>query len=157
MGAVGTELRVRVWALVVGAALVAGCGSSSAAPADGGGDTGATPRVSGTLTLPAASPGKPWSVKLFTMDGRTTLTATAETSGTTPDGTALPYAISTVPAGTYFILGFVDVDMSGGTSSTPGDFAAWYGHTGDGNPPPTANAVVPATGSVMFDFTLVQR
>jgi len=91
------------------------------------------------------------------MGGRQTLTATAETSGTTGAGTSLPYAIATVPAGTYFILGFVDVDSSGGVSSTPGDFAGWYGHTGDGNPPAAPNAVVPDTGSATFDFTLVLR
>ena len=138
------------------AALVAGCGGGSAATVDGG-DTAAAPRVSGTLTLPSESPGKPWSVKLFTMDGRATQTATAETSGTTGAGTSLPYAIATVPAGTYFVLGFVDVDSSGGVSSTPGDFAGWYGHTGDGNPPAAPNAVVPDTGSATFDFTLVLR
>jgi hypothetical protein len=113
--------------------------------------------VSGTLTLPGTASGKPYSVKLFTMDGRANLTATAETSGTTTGNTSLPYAIATVPAGTYFILGFVDVDSSGGTASTPGDYAGWYGHTGDGNPPAAANAVVPASGSVTFDFSLVLR
>jgi hypothetical protein len=148
----------RGWALAAAlfAALAVGCGGGSAAPADGG-DTGLAPRVSGTLTLPAAAPGKPWAVKLFTAAGRATLTATAETSGTTPDGTSLPYAIAAIPEGTYFVLGFVDVDSSGGMSSTPGDFAGWYGHTGDGNPPATPNAVVPATGSATFDFALVLR
>jgi hypothetical protein len=67
------------------------------------------------------------------------------------------YQIPAVPSGTYFLLGFVDNDNSGGTSSTPGDYAAWYGHTGDGNPPAAANVVVPDTGTVRFDFTLVLR
>ena len=35
--------------------------------------------------------------------------------------------------------------------------ASWYGHTGDGNPPAAANAVVPASGTVRFDFSLVTR
>jgi hypothetical protein len=133
------------------------CSSSGSSAPDSGGETSGAPRVSGTLTLPASAPGKPYTVKLFTMDGRSTLTPTAEANGTTGAGTSLAYAIETVPAGTYFVLGFVDVDMSGGTASTPGDFAGWYGHTGDGNPPAAANAVVPATGSVTFDFALVLR
>ena len=62
-----------------------------------------------------------------------------------------------VPAGTYFILGFLDVDGSGGTASTAGDYTGWYGHSGDGNPPAAANAAVPATGTVSFDFSLVVR
>jgi hypothetical protein len=71
--------------------------------------------------------------------------------------TSLDYQVIGVPAGTYFILGFVDVDGSGGTSSTPGDYAGWYGHNGDGNPPAAASAVVPDSGTVRFDFSLVLR
>jgi hypothetical protein len=80
-----------------------------------------------------------------------------EASGQTSGSTSLPYSISGVPAGSYFILAFVDVDSSGGQSSTPGDHAGWYGHTGDGNPPSSPNAVVPASGTVRFDFSLVVR
>jgi hypothetical protein len=34
---------------------------------------------------------------------------------------------------------------------------SWYGHDGDGNPPAAANAVVPDSGTVRFDFSLVLR
>ena len=62
-----------------------------------------------------------------------------------------------VPAGTYFLLGFVDVNGLGGTSSTPGDYAGWYGEDASGNPPAKANVVVPAGGTVTYRFSLVVR
>jgi hypothetical protein len=49
------------------------------------------------------------------------------------------FTIEDVPAGTYFRLAFVDVDGSGGMSSTPGDDVGWYGHSG----PSAPNASVP--------------
>lgn len=119
-----------------------------------GGVTGAT--VTGKLTLPGIAQGKKGTVTLFTTlppDG-----TPVASSGIAPDGTTvLDYVIVGVPAGTYFLLAFVDVDRSGGTSSTPGDYVGWYGHNGDGNPPATANVVVPETGTVRFDFSLVVR
>ena len=149
--------------LVIAAAL-SGCGwwpdggGGRSGPPSGGdadGDDGAT--VGGTLTLPGTATGKPYSVRLFTTAGRMTLTSTAETTGSTTGNALLPYSIAHVPAGTYFILGFVDVDGSGGTASTPGDYAGWYGHDGNGNPPPAASAIVPSAGVVTFDFGLVLR
>jgi hypothetical protein len=113
--------------------------------------------VAGTLTLPADAHATPYAVMLFTAVGAAGATPVAQTMGTTGNGTTIDYSIANVPAGTYFLLGFVDVDGSGGTSSTPGDFAGWYGHNGDGNPPAAANAVVPASGTARFDFSLVMR
>jgi hypothetical protein len=123
------------------------------APPDGG-TTGAT--VVGTLMLPGSARGAKGTVALFS-----TLppggAAVAESGFVTNGNPSMDYQVVAVPAGTYFILGFVDVDGSGGTSSTPGDYAGWYGHNGDGNPPPAANAVVPDSGTVRFDFSLVLR
>ena len=126
-------------------------------------DGDVTATVIGTLTLPGGSQAK-GNVDLFTTlpRGGTPVTSSA---GTPVTGTAimangtnsLDYRIVGVSAGTYFLLGFVDVDGSGGGSSTPGDYAGWYGQDGDGNPPATANVVVPATGTVRFDLNLVQR
>jgi hypothetical protein len=110
----------------------------------------------GTLTLPAASQGAKGKVALYA-----TLppagSAVAESGISTTGSLSLDYSVPSVPAGTYFILGFIDIDGSGGTSSTPGDDTGWYGHNGDGNPPAAANAVVPDTGTVRFDFSLVVR
>ena len=133
---------------------------ADAAGPDGGSNTvdsgpDGVPRASvlGRLTLPAPAAGKPYGVRILTMPNL----IWAQTSGVTPEGLKLDYTIDNVPPGTYFVLAFVDVDASGGDSSTPGDFVGWYGHTGDGNPPRSPNATVPETGTVLFDFNLVVR
>jgi hypothetical protein len=126
---------------------------SDAVPGDGATAGGAT--VMGTLTLPGTAVNKPFAVRILNMPG---LTYVAQSTGLTTGNTMLPYVIPNVPAGTYYVLAFVDVDSSGGDSSTPGDYVGWYGHSGDGNPPPGGkNAAVPASGSVTFDFSLVIR
>jgi len=131
------------------------CGQPSDAGVAGT-DGGAVATVIGTLTLPATSQAAKGMVSFFT-----TLppggTSVASSGFSTTGGASIDYEVLAVPAGTYFILGFVDVNGSGGTSSTPGDYAGWYGHNGDGNPPSMATAVVPATGTVRFDFSLVLR
>jgi hypothetical protein len=125
--------------------LWAGCDGSS-------GNTPAAATVAGTLTLPGTATA-PYFVRLQTMTGAAT--PAAETTGTTNGTTTLPYSIPDVPAGTYFVLAGVDVDRSGGNSSTPGDYRGWYGHNGDGNPPTAANVTVPASGTVTIDYSLV--
>jgi len=124
-------------------------------PEPDGGVTGAT--LVGTLTLPGQPPqGAKGTIALFT----TLPPAGMEVTGTgfaATGSTSVDYQIIGVPAGTYFILGFVDNDGSGGITPTPGDYAGWYGNNGDGNPPAAANAVVPNSGTVRFDFSLVLR
>jgi hypothetical protein len=111
--------------------------------------------VIGTLTLPASAPGKPYGVRLLAAPGGLTI---KQTLGTTTGSQTIEYAIANVPPGRYFLLGFVDVDSSGGDSSTPGDFAGWCGHNGDGNPPSAANVEVPPpSGIAGCDFSLVVR
>jgi hypothetical protein len=137
--------------VLLACAALAACGKSTEAT-----DAAAGASVIGTLTLAAPSPGASWFVRLATSPAGVT-TPVAETTGTAAGTASIDYQIQNVPAGTYFMLGFVDVDGSGGTASTPGDNAGWYGHNGDGNPPGTANVLVPAAGSVRFDFSLVLR
>ena len=113
------------------------------------------PQVTGTLTLPASAPGKPYFVRVVTMPGPAFV---AQAAGTTSDTTTISYRMGgdvSIPPGTYYVLGFVDVDESGGDASTSGDFRGWYGHNGDGNPPASPN--VPISSKVMgrFDFDLV--
>ena len=141
-----------VFALLPGA-----CSSQSASGSDAGSDvtTGAT--VVGTLTLPGTASGKHYEVRIVTAPGSAALTPVATASGTTTGSMSLTYSIPNVPAGTYFILGFVDVNGLGGTSSTPGDYAGWYGEDSSGNPPAQADATVTASGTVTFDFNLVLR
>ena len=123
-----------------------GCDGSS-----GGTPAGAT-TVAGTLTLPGTATA-PYFVRLQAMTGAAT--PAAATTGTTNGTTTLPYSMPNVPAGTYFMLAGVDVDGSGGNSSTPGDYRGWYGHNGDGNPPAAPNVMVPASGTVTIDYSLV--
>ena len=139
------SIRLLIWLLLLPAA----CTESS--------DPEAGATVVGTVTLPAATTGKPYSVRILTVAGSPTATPVGETTGTTAGASSFQYAISGVAAGSYFVLAFVDVDGSGGQSSTPGDQAGWYGHTGDGNPPGSPNATVPTSGTVRFDFSLVTR
>lgn len=139
-------MRTMVLAVSAMVMLWAGCDGS-----DSGMATAAS--VAGTLTLPGTARA-PYFVRLLTTLGADP-TIAAETTGTT-DGTAtLAYSIADVPAGTYFMLAAVDVDSSGGNSSTTGDYRGWFGHTGDGNPPAAANVVVPASGIVTIDYSLV--
>lgn len=140
--------------LAVGAAL--GCGSESMGAADGGMEAaGAT--VDGTLTLPGAPADAPYVVRLYEAAGDPAAVPVGEASGRTAGSNTVEYVVEDVPAGDFFLLGFVDVDGSGGTASTPGDYAGWYGHSGDGNPPSTANVSVPGSGTVTFDVDLVER
>jgi hypothetical protein len=140
------NMRTTVLATCAMAMLWAGCDGSS----DG---MATTASVAGTLTLPGTATS-PYFVRLLTTAGAGATTA-AETTGTTNGTTALAYSIPDVPAGTYFMLAGVDVDSSGGDSSTTGDYRGWYGHAGDGNPPAAPNVVVPASGTVTIDYSLV--
>jgi hypothetical protein len=129
-------------------------GAADAAVGADGAVAGAT--VMGTLTLPGNASGRPWFVRIASTPGGV-VTPVAATTGVTTGSDTLQYSIAGVRAGTYYLLGFVDVDASGGTASTPGDYVGWYGHTGDGNPPAAPSVVVPSSGTVTFDFSLVLR
>lgn len=108
----------------------------------------------GTLTLPGTAADKPYSVFLFLELGEL---PEEEVSGRTTGG-SISYAfgaVPAVPAGSYFLLGFVDVDSSGFQMSTTGDYRGWYGHGGDGEAPSAPNVEVPESGSVTYDWALV--
>jgi hypothetical protein len=51
----------------------------------------------------------------------------------------------------------VDINGTGSTSSTPGDYAGWFGEGVNGDPPAAPNATVPGSGTMTFDFNLVLR
>ncbi len=111
------------------------------------------PQARGTLTLPASAPGKPYFVRVVTTPGPTFV---AQATGRTSDATTIPYTMGVgIPAGAYYVLGFVDVDESGGDASTSGDFRGWYGHNGDGNPPASPNATISSNITATFDIDLV--
>jgi len=143
----------------------AGCGGDSDPTTDAAGDVaidthpdsplGGT--VTGTLTLPGTAFGRPLGVRILASAGSAGAPVAQTAEDFSNGTTSQTYSIANVPAGTYFVLGFVDVDGTGGKGSTDGDYVGWYGHTGDGNPPGAANAVVPLSGTVTFDFSLIVR
>jgi hypothetical protein len=127
------------------------CGHTCMQPPDAG-----TPRanVTGTVMLPGNAQAR-GLVEIYSTLPPAGMpmgsTATMATGAPT-----LTYSIVDVPAGTYFVRCFIDVDRSLGTV-TAGDYEGWYGGAADGSPPDAANAVVPDTGSVRFDFSLAVR
>jgi hypothetical protein len=111
--------------------------------------------VIGTLTFPSIEPAK-GMVEIYSVlppDGKLVASSEIASSG----GTSLDYQVLGVPAGTYFIRAYLSLGRSEGKSSTPGDYAAWFGDNGDGNPPAAANAVVPDAGKARFNFSLIMR
>jgi hypothetical protein len=136
------RMRATLPFALVFAILSCACSSQSASNIDAGSDVTTGAIAVGTLTLPGTASGKHYEVRIVTAPGAATLTPVATASGTTTGSMSLAYSIANVPAGTYFILGFVDVNGVGGTSSTPGDYAGWYGEDASGNPPAQANATV---------------
>jgi hypothetical protein len=112
--------------------------------------------VSGTIVFPGSAPGKPWGVVLARAADEVVSDPVAVAMGTMDDAGSFDYEIIAVPAGTYVMVAYVDVDESGGEGSTPGDFAGWYG--GEGNPPAGGpNIEISVIGMVEVSFSLVQR
>jgi hypothetical protein len=127
------------------------CGHTCMQPPDAG-----VPRASvvGTVTLPGTAQAR-GLVEIYTAPPPAgTLVGSSGTMST--GAPTLSYTIVDVPAGSYFVRCFIDVDRSQGTV-TSGDYEGWYGGAADGTPPEAANAVVPDTGSVRFDFSLAIR
>jgi hypothetical protein len=111
----------------------------------------ATPiTVEGTVTIPAAATGAYWMV-IVDDDTDFANGYIADDDGTLSSGTTFDYTILNVPTGTYYIFGVVDVDNSMGM--TDGDYLGFYGGTGV-DPPASANATLPSSGTVTFDFSL---
>ena len=112
------------------------------------GNFGGTTTISGTVTMPAAAEGNNYTIIIET-DFDPTTGSIAVLNGVCGDGTTFDYSISTVPGGTYFVYAFIDMDDS--LFLTTGDYLGWYGGSGS-MPPAEVNAVVPDSGSVVFDF-----
>ena len=145
----------------------AGCGGGSAGPTAGcgggsGSDAATIAEVKGTLTFPSIETGKFYWVEVTGGNvpsiGACNGACVAHASGRTTNSTSLTYSIANVPAGTYFLVGFVDVDGSGSTGTAPaetsGDWRGWYGLANDFNPPTEPNAAVPQSSTAVFDFGL---
>ncbi|MDH5721268.1 MAG: hypothetical protein OEZ13_11745 [Spirochaetia bacterium] len=119
--------------------------------------TAATNSVTVALTLPAAAEGKNCKVNIYTpgvMGPPTIIATTGENCLCNATTTAI-CTLTDVTAGIYVISGFVDNDASGGYPYTTGDYIGYYGATPTPlDAPAMENAVVPATGAVVFSFDL---
>jgi len=113
------------------------------------GDTQAT--VTGTLTLPTEANGKEYIVAIDT-DTEGSNGYIAATVGTCGSGTTVNYSITNVPEGTYYLWAVVRINSAHDSQTAYGDFIGFYG-TGL-NPPSSANAIVPDSGSVNLNFSL---
>ncbi len=142
---VGRRLLGTAFALLAGFAMTA-CDSSST---DGGGGSAT---VVGTLTLPAAAAGRPYAV-LVDNDTNGDNGSVREVSGTCGSGTEQAYAITNVPAGTYYVYAAVGVVSNLTQGPQTGDYYGFYG-TG-GSVPGSPNATVPSSGTETLDITLV--
>ncbi len=103
--------------------------------------------VNGTVTLAADATGKPYSV-IIDADyngGNGYL----EIANGTVSGSSIPYSITDVDAGVYYIYCLVDVDGSGAPSEN--DYFGYYGGTGIAYPA-APNCVIAFTGTVTFNF-----
>lgn len=108
--------------------------------------------VTGTLTLPAAAPGKTYFVSVdndFNGDNG----YVEITTGTCGSGTTVGYEIEDVPAGDYYVYAGVWVAGTYGHRPEDGDYLGIYGGTVDA-PPSQPNVEVPSTGSVVCDIDL---
>jgi hypothetical protein len=98
------------------------------------------PDVSGTVTLPSATPGKPWYVFVDTStddsDGYLDID-----SGTVGDGASFDYRITNVAPGSgYFLYAWVDENENGLVDD--GDLVGYYGGTA-GQPPASGGLDLP--------------
>lgn len=107
--------------------------------------------VSGSLTLPSEASGKEYFV-IIDSDTDGDNGYVNDTIGTCGSGTTVDYSISNVPAGTYYVYACVRVVSAHDSPPQSGDYFGFYG-TGS-TEPSEANAVVPPSGTVIFDITL---
>jgi hypothetical protein len=114
--------------------------------------------VIGTVTLPAsAPPGAKSAVSIYAAPFPDAGVPVALGGFAWNGGTSADYQVAGVPAGTYFVYALVKVVAAGGATPVAGDYYGWYGGDTSGNPPAAANAIVPESGTVRFDFSLVLR
>ncbi len=107
--------------------------------------------ISGSLSLPAAAEGKNYYIYVFSQfDGFSSAEGSA--SGVCGADSAVPFYLG-VPAGSYYIAAFVDIDGSG-ASPSPGDLVGVYGALWPAWPA-DAGATVTGGGNINPSITLV--
>ena len=118
----------------------------------GGKDVFAQATVEGKLILPEPAPGIQYWV-IVDQDGDGGNGYVRYCLGICGSDTEISYAISDVPAGTYYIYAGVRIVSSSRNPPEVGDYLGIYGGTID-EYPSEPNAVVPASGTVTFDIIM---
>jgi len=109
--------------------------------------------VTGTLNLPEDAAGKTWAV-LFDSDIDGGNGYAFMGMGTCPSGTEVPYSVSDVATGTYYLYAIVFVGGDFTEGPQFGDFVGIYGGQYPDNAPASPNAQV-TSGTNTFDIDLV--
>jgi hypothetical protein len=156
----GAGVLVRV---LLACAALSACGSSTPTTDGGAGEVGGDSvigevggnSVLGRIYLPGSERGVPWFARLAT-DPSTVATPVAQTTGKMA-GILIDYEITGVPDGSYYILILIDVDRSGGSDPTPGDYYSWCNPPEDGNPPAAPNVFAYNSTPSRHDCGLVTR
>jgi len=156
--------RVGLLLVCVSAACGGGSGGGGSGPTDGGSSSEGS--VEGTIALPADVTDVCAMIALDTDTTGSNGVALRDDGSPIAirplaSGGSLDFELSDVPAGSYFLWGYVDTDAS--VSSPPddceiaggpatGDFLGWY----DGGlaEPAVANVEVPHAADAVFDFPL---
>ena len=74
-------------------------------------------------------------------------------TGTCGTGTTVEYSITNVATGNYYIYSVVFLHNDPSQGPQKGDYLGFYGGT-ISNPPKTANANIPSSGTVIFNLNL---
>jgi len=106
------------------------------------------------ISIPADAAGKT-GVIIFDNDSDPSNGFVKEYVHTLSSGTNFDVILDDVPAGTYYLFGAVFVVGTYGNDPGVGDYIGVYGATSP-NIPTHANAIVPASGTVTFNFDLIK-
>lgn len=109
--------------------------------------------VTGAILLPEAANGFTYDV-LIDEDINGDNGFVAATSGVCGSETSISYSISNVPAGTYYVYGCVHLATEPGSAPGSGDCIGMHGGS-IFSPPSAPNVVVPSSGTVTCDITMV--
>jgi hypothetical protein len=142
-------------AVVLASALISACSSSTQASPDGGGGDVTGSSLIGRIYPPGLEQGVPWFVRIAT-DPSTVANPVAQQTGKTA-GTMIDYEVHGIPDGSFYVLILIDVDGSGGSAPTLGDYYSWCNPTDDGNPPAAPNVFAYNNGTTRNDCHLIVR
>jgi len=108
--------------------------------------------ITGMLILPAEANGKTFAV-VVDSDTNNTNGFVRVIMGTCGTGDRVPYEITDVPAGIYFLYAVVWVVSEPLNPPATGDFVGFYGT--ENAIPPAPNVTIPTSGQVTLDITLM--